>query len=135
MGLRNKIIIILLLLLSISSYAKEDYFLMTSTGYTNHKICIADKWRDGKTAMNTQIRKGVVAINVRLNNNKWIINSILNLGQKIHIEGLGEFKVEDTGTFTGNAQKDKWNIDIYFDTLEEAKNWGVKLVKVFVIGG
>lgn len=109
---------------------------MTSTGYSNHKICIADKWRDGKTAMNTPIREGVVAINVDLINGEWIIKSPLKLGHKIRIENIGDYSVEDTGKFTEKDLKwDYWNIDLYFEDLEEAKNWGVKMVKVYIIGG
>ncbi|GAG64729.1 unnamed protein product, partial [marine sediment metagenome] len=29
----------------------------------------------------------------------------------------------------------KWRIDLCFDTLQEAKEWGVKLVKVYVLEG
>ncbi len=109
---------------------------MTSTGYTNHRVCIGEKWFDGKTAMNTPIQKGVVAINVDKINNRWIIKSPLKLGQKIYIEGIGIFRVEDTGSFTEhNYHFDFWNVDIYFDTLKEAKEWGKRLVKVYIIGG
>ena len=125
-------IILFVMILTITGFGKE-YYLMTSTGYTNHRECIGEKWFDGKTAMNTPIRKGVVAINVRPVKGRWIINSILELGQKIYIEGLGIHRVEDTGTFSGNEKRDKWTIDIYFDTLEEARIWGRRLIKVYVI--
>lgn len=117
-----------------SESEKPKYYIMTSTGYSNHPACIADKWRDGKTALNTPVKKGVVAINVDMINGKWQVRSPLKLGQKIYIEGMGRFSVEDTGCFTErNFHFDYWNVDIYFDTLKEAEKWGIKKVKVFVI--
>ena len=106
---------------------------MTSTGYSNHPKCIADKWRDGKTALNTPIREGVVAINVDLIDGEWVVKSPLELGQEIYIEGIGDFIVEDTGYFTeSDFHFDYWNVDIYFDDYEEAKEWGIKKVKVYI---
>jgi len=106
---------------------------MTSTGYSNHPNCISDKWRDGKTAMNTPIREGVVAINVDKINGEWQVRSPLRLGQNIYIEGMGYYDVEDTGKFTeSDYHFDMWNLDIYFEDYEEAKEWGIKKVKVYV---
>ena len=129
------LILILIMLLFINIVqAEEKYFIMTSTAYSNHPKCIAKKWRDGKTAMNTPVREGVVAINCDKIDGKWVIRSPLKLGQKIYIEGIGIFSVEDTGYFTeSNYHFDMWNLDIYFEDYEEAKRWGVKKVKVFVI--
>ena len=116
------------------SSAEQEYFIMTSTAYSNHPKCIAKKWRDGKTATNTPIREGVVAINVDRVNGKWQVRSPLRLGQVIYIEGIGEFSIEDTGSFSeSNLHFDYWNLDIYFDDYEEAKAWGVRKVKVFII--
>lgn len=107
---------------------------MTSTGYSNHPNCIAKKWRDGKTATNTPIREGVVAINVDMVDGEWQVRSPLRLGQVIYIEGIGEFNVEDTGSFTeSNLKWDFWNVDIFFEDYEEARGWGVKKVKVYVM--
>ena len=107
---------------------------MTSTGYSNHPNCIADKWRDGKTATNTPIREGVVAINVDRVDGEWQVRSPLRLGQVIYIEGIGEFAVEDTGSFTeDNLHFDYWNVDIFFEDYEEAKEWGVRKVTVYII--
>ena len=107
---------------------------MTSTAYSNHPNCIADKWRDGKTATNTPIREGVVAINVDRVDGEWQVRSPLRLGQVIYIEGIGEFAVEDTGSFTeDNLYFDYWNVDIFFEDYEEAKEWGVRKVKVYII--
>jgi len=98
--------------------AEEKYFIMTSTGYSNHPNCISDKWRDGKTAMNTPIREGVVAINVDKINGEWQVRSPLRLGQTIHIEGIGEFAVEDTGSFTEDNYKHMKQFDINWSKME-----------------
>ena len=114
---------------------EPKYFIMTSTAYSNHQNCIADKWRDGKTATGTPIREGVVAINVDLIDGKWIVKSPLKLGQKIHIEGMGYFSVEDTGPFTEkDFHFDIWNLDVYKEDYEQAKEWGIKRIKVYVLG-
>lgn len=130
------IFIVLLLFFFINNKGEADtdkFFYMTSTGYSNHPNCIADKWRDGKTATNTQIREGVIAINVDLVDGEWVVKSPLELGQEIYIEGIGEFSVEDTGSFTeSNFKFDYWNVDIYFEDYEEAKEWGIKKVKVYI---
>ena len=75
-----------------------------------------------------------MAINVDMINGKWVVVSPLKLGQKIYIEGVGYFVVEDTGSFTeSNFHFDMWNLDIYKEDYEQAVAWGVKKVKVFVI--
>jgi 3D (Asp-Asp-Asp) domain-containing protein len=126
---------------------KSEYYHMTTTAYTRHPECISPKYDDGYTATGTKVKKGVVAINVDLVNGKWIVNSILKLGQKIYItsikdEPIGYFRVEDTGPFKvtnvrGANKKDlKWdrlNCDIYVDNINIARNWGCKPVKVYVI--
>ena len=127
------LILIMLLFINIVQ-AEEKYFFMTSTAYSNHPKCIAKKWRDGKTAMNTPIHEGIVAINVDKVNGKWQVKSPLRLGQRIYIEGMGHYDVEDTGSFTERDLKfDMWNLDIFFEDYEEAVRWGVKKIKVFVI--
>ena len=129
------LIIVLFLLFNLTIEASEDkYFIMTSTAYSNHPKCIAKKWRDGKTAMNTPIHEGIVAINVDKVNGKWQVKSPLRLGQRIYIEGMGHYDVEDTGSFTERDYHfDFWNIDVFFEDYEEAVRWGVKKIKVFVI--
>ena len=123
-----------MILLSLSPQAEQKYFLMTVTAYSLHKDCIADKHNNGLTAMMTPIREGVVAINVDYIDGKWKIRSPLKLGQKIYIEGMGEFSVEDTGYFTDkNYKQDFWNVDVYIKNYNEAVNFGRKLKKVFVI--
>lgn len=110
------------------------YYIMIVTGYSLHQNCIADKYNDGLTATGTKIRKGIAAINVDYINGKWIIKSPLKLGDKIYIEGLGNFSVEDTGYFTNeDFKQDFWNVDIYIEDYQEAVEFGRQLKKVYVI--
>jgi len=109
-------------------------FDMTSTAYSRHPNCIAKELDDGLTATGTPIREGVVAINVDCIDGEWVVRSPLKLGQKIYIEDIGYFSVEDTGPFTEkDFHFDIWNLDIYKKDYEQAKEWGVKKVKVFVL--
>ncbi len=116
--------------------AVEKYFKMTVTAYTIHPDCISDKWNDGFTATMTPIREGVVAINVDLINGEWKVRSPLKLGQKIYIEGMGNFSVEDTGRFAErNEQQDIWTVDVYVKSLKEAKEIGREVKKVYLLEG
>jgi len=111
------------------------YFLMTATAYSRHPNCIAEKWDDGLTATGTPIREGVVAINVDWIDDEWVVRSPLKLGQKIYIEGIGYFSVEDTGPFTEkDFHFDIWNLDVYKEDYKQAKGWGIKRIKVYVLG-
>lgn len=122
--------------LPISIGAQEPiYFDMTSTAYSRHPNCIAKEIDDGITATGTPVREGVVAINVDKIDGKWVVKSPLKLGDQIYIEDIGYFSVEDTGPFTEkDFHFDIWNLDIYKKDYEQAKEWGVKKVKVFVLG-
>ena len=112
----------------------ERYYYMTATAYSNDSRCIAKKWHDGKTAMGTKVREGVVAINVDWINGRWKVRSPLKLGERILIEDVGYFSVEDTGYFTEkDLNFDFWNVDVYKKDYEQAREWGVKRVKVVVL--
>jgi len=132
------ITIILLLIASgpVAETQEQKYYFMTVTAYSLHEDCIADKYNDGMTATMTPIREGVAAINVDYINGKWIIRSPLDLGDKIYIEGLGNYSVEDTGYFTDeDFKKDFWNVDIYIEDHNEAVEFGRQLRKVYLIEG
>ena len=129
-------IITIIILLYISPQAEEKFYYMTVTAYTIHPDCIADKWNDGFTATMTPIREGVVAINVDLVNGEWKVRSPLRLGQKIYIEGMGNYSVEDTGRFAErNEQQDIWTVDVYVKNLKEAKEIGRKVKKIYILEG
>lgn len=136
--MKNLVTIVLVIMLLIISYAvifctpKEEFYYMTSTGYSLE--CIGEKWSDGFTATMTLAREGVVAVNVDWINKKWQVRSPLKLGQKIYIEGMGYYSVEDTGPFTErDLHFDFWNLDIFYGDYEQAKAHGVERIKVIVL--
>jgi len=120
---------------------------MTATGYTRHPECISLELDDGRTATNTKVQEGIVAINVNLINGKWVVDSVLKLGQDIYIttmndEPIGYFRVEDTGPFkVGNVRGanlkdlewDKRNCDIYVANINLARKMGCKPIKVYIL--
>ena len=127
-------IIIIIILLSLSPKAGRKYFLMNITFYSRHSDCISDKWNDGFTATMTPIRKGVCAINVDLVNGEWVVRSPLKLGQRIYIEGLGEFSVEDTGRFSElNAIQNIWTVDVFEPDHEKVVKGGKEVRKVYIL--
>lgn len=136
--MKNLVTVVLIIMLLIINYAvifctpKEEFYYMTSTGYSLG--CIGEPWNDGLTATLTKVREGVVAINVDRIDDKWQVRSPLKLGQKIYIEGRGYYSVEDTGPFTErNYHFDFWNLDIFYDKDKDAKAHGIKRIKVTVI--
>jgi len=126
---------------------KSKCYDMTATAYTRHIECISLKLDDGRTATNTEVQEGVVAINVDLINGKWIVNSVLELGQDIYIttmegEPIGYFRVEDTGPFKvgdvrgaslRDLEWDKRNCDIYVANINLARKMGCKPIKVYIL--
>ena len=115
--------IILLLIASGPEAGTQDqkYYLMTATAYyPGPESCWP--FDDGFTAIGDIAGKGCIAIDDR--------NGPLKMGQMIYIEGYGIGKCNDRGS----AIK-KWRIDLCFDTIEEAQEWGIKLVKVYLIEG
>ena len=113
------IIIILLLYVLPKAEAEPKYYLMTSTGYYPGIECCYPH-DDGFTAIGDVAGRGSVAIDDR--------NGPLRMGQRVWIKGYGFGKCNDRGSAIKN-----WKIDLCFDTLQEAKDWGVKLVKVYLL--
>ena len=111
-----------------------EHLLMNVTFYSLDKTCISDEWNDGKTATNTDIRKGVAAINVDMINGKWVVVSPLKLGDRIYIEGLGGFSIEDTGRFgEKDAIQDIWTVDVFEPDHEKAILGGKEVRKVYIL--
>lgn len=89
---------------------------MTSTAYAPG---VADngKWGN-RTYMGTYVRKGIAAVDP----------SVIPLGTKLWVEGYGEAIAEDTGgAIKGNR------IDLAFNNRQEALNYGIQKVNVYVM--
>ena len=100
---------------------EQKYYLMTATAYYPGPESCAP-FDDGFTAIGDIAGKGSIAIDDK--------NGPLRMGQMVYIEGYGIGKCNDRGS----AIKD-WKIDLCFDTIEEAREWGRRLVKVYLIEG
>ena len=93
-----------------------EWFYFVATGYS------ADDPLQGTnniTATGKEIKKGMIAVD----------SKIIPLGTRIEIKDMGVFVAEDTGgKIRGNR------IDIYFETREEAKEFGRQVIWVRVLG-
>jgi len=112
-------IITIIILLCISPKAEQKYYLMTATAYYPGLEC-TPPFDDGFTAIGDVASRGSVAIDDK--------NGPLRMGQIVWVEGYGLGKCNDRGSAIKN-----WRIDLCFDTLQEAKDWGIKLVKVYLL--
>jgi len=121
-----EIITILLLLAALpGEQAKEiiiketKFFYMEATAYYPGKEC-CEPWDNGLTFTGAKAGKGCVAIDPE--------SGPLKLGQKVYVEGYGFGICNDIGAaITG------YDLDLCYDTLKEAREWGIKLVKVYVL--
>ena len=87
---------------------------MIATAYSRSK---EEGTANGLTASETIVRPGVVAVDPE----------VIPLGTEIIIEGMGIFTAEDTG---GNIKGNR--LDIYFESREEAFEFGIQSVNVFI---
>jgi 3D (Asp-Asp-Asp) domain-containing protein len=92
---------------------------MKTTGYSNDPYSInVPKWRDGLTATNTLARVGIAAADWRL----------YPPGTMFYVPGYGVTVVEDRGSAVIGE-----HLDLFFDTYEEAIEWGVRSKQVYHI--
>ena len=120
--MKNATIFVLVVMLLFIAYAvtfcTPKYYLLTATAYYPGPECTYP-FDDGFTATGDIAGKGSIAIDPK---------GPLKLGQKVYVVGYGEGICNDVGSAIKG-----WKIDVCFDTLNEAKEWGVKLVKVYVL--
>ena len=121
-----EILILILLLVSFPGEKTEamgeeeaKYFLMTATAYYPGPEC-CHPYADGLTATGAKAGRGCIAIDPE--------NGPLKLGQKVFVEGYGYGICNDVGEAIT-----EWELDLCYETLEEAKGYGRKLVKVYII--
>ena len=111
----------LLLITYAVTFCKPEgkYFILKVTGYCPCKICCGE-WANGLTYTGDKAGRGCVAIDPDA--------GILKMGQKVYVESYGYGVCNDIG----GAIKG-WEADVCFDTHQEALDWGVRLVKVYVL--
>ncbi len=100
--------------------AEINHFMVTSSGYYPGPECCWP-FDNGFTAMGIKAQKGVIAIDDKKGPFKmWDI---------IYVEGYGYGLCCDRGS----AIK-IYKVDLCFDTLQEAEEWEVRLVKAWKVG-
>ena len=100
--------------------ADIDHFMVTSTGYYPGPECCAP-FADGITAMGVKAQVGIIAIDDK--------NGPFKMWDIIYVEGYGYGLCCDRGS----AIK-RYKVDLCFETLQEAKEWEVRLVKAWKVG-
>ena len=93
-----------------------EWFYFVATGYSANDPL---QGTNNITATGKEIKKGMIAVDPK----------IIPLGTQIEIKDIGLFIAEDTGgKIKGNR------IDIYFETKEEAKDFGRQVIWVRMLG-
>ena len=116
------IILILIIYIVIPKQGNGEelkYFILESTGYYPGPESCAP-FDDGFTAIGDVAGRGCIAIDPDA--------GILKMGQKVFVEDYGYGKCNDVGSAIKG-----WKIDLCFETYEEAKEWGRKLTKVYLL--
>ena len=94
---------------------ETEWFYFIATGYSANDPA---QGTNNITATGKEIKTEMIAVDKK----------IIPLGTKVEIKDIGIFTAEDTGgKIKGNR------IDIYFETKEEAKNFGRKVIWVRVL--
>jgi len=123
--MKNLIIAVLIVILLLITYVvtfctpEYKYYELTATAYYPGAECTYP-YDDGFTAIGHVAGRGSIAIDPE--------NGPLKFEQHVYVVGYGEGVCNDVGSAIKG-----WKIDLCFDTYEEAVEWGVQLVKVYVL--
>ena len=99
--------------ISIRNLSNKQRIAATVTAYTPDPRENGGKGKKSGTAIGTRIRPGIVAVSRDLLKSGW------NFGDKVHIEGLGVFTIEDT-----MHQRHRRTIDVAVPDRKEAEKIG-----------
>src|SRR4030066_232412 len=103
----------------LNKYKFFNHMVVSATGYCNCELCInVPAWRDGTTKTGVIARSGIIAVDP----------DVIPLGSVVWIEGYGVYLAEDVG-----SQIKGFEIDMFFDTHEEALAFGRKRLALLVI--
>lgn len=90
---------------------------MEATGYEASPISTGE-WSDGYTFVGLRARRGIIAVDP----------TVIPLGTRLYVPGYGEGIAADIGgAIKGNI------IDLFFETYEEAIQWGRQQVDVYIL--
>jgi 3D (Asp-Asp-Asp) domain-containing protein len=96
---------------------RSKVLTMVATGYDGCYACNYPYYGQ-PSYIGLPLARGIVAVDP----------NVIPMGTKLYIEGYGEAIAADQG----NAIKGN-RIDLYFDTHQQALNWGMKTVKVTIL--
>lgn len=102
----------------IKGYSYKEMRLMEATAYYPGPECTGKNAIHGRTYTGKKARYGLVAVDPK----------VIPLGTKLYIEGYGKAEAADIG---GAIKGDK--IDLCFTTYQEAKKYGRKRIKVYIL--
>jgi len=91
------------------SFQFEKAVVVSATAYT---------YTGSRTATGTRTKVGTVAVDPR----------VIPLGSRLYVEGYGYARAEDTGGAIRGSR-----IDVFLETESEARRWGRRTVKVYVL--
>lgn len=98
----------------------ERCFEVFATAYSNDEQSInIPEWRDGYTSEMLRADRGSIAVDP----------AVIPLGSVLWIEGYGYGVAMDRGSAIRGDR-----VDLFFNTRDEAIRWGVKKVRVCVLG-
>ena len=106
-------------LLCLTLKAEQTFYFVKATGYCPCEICCG-RWADGFTAMGDKAGRGCIAIDPKAN---------FDMGDIVYVEGYGFGKFNDVG----GAIKGKNRVDLCFRTHQEALDWGVRYVILWIV--
>ena len=112
-------ILILIFLLNVTPKAEPICMIVKATAYCPCEKCCGIH-ADGFTCMGDKAGRGCIAIDPRGN---------LDMGDIVYVEGYGFGKFNDVG----GAIKGDNRVDLCFKTHQEALDWGVRYVTLWII--
>jgi len=112
-------ILILIFLLNVTPKAEPTWVIVKATGYYPGVECCYP-FADGFTSMGDKAGKGCIAIDPKAN---------FDMGDIVYVEGYGFGKFNDIGGAIKGANR----IDLCFETYQEALDWGVRYVTLWII--
>lgn len=112
-------ILILIFLLGTTPQAEQAFVIVKATGYCPCEKCCGIH-ADGFTCMGDKAGKGCIAIDPRGN---------FSMGDTAYVDGYGFGVFNDVG----GAIKGDNRVDLCFGTHQEALDWGVRYVALWIV--
>lgn len=112
-------VLIIISLLYLTLTAQPLFYIVKATAYCPCEICCGIH-ADGITAMGDKAERGSIAIDPKGN---------FHMGDTVYVQGYGFGVFNDTGS----AIKGDNRIDVCFATHQQALDWGVRYVILWIV--